>query len=54
LRFFELRNLMIGAVVLTLTLVIRWLLGIGSSVPPVAGKPERAQMSSMPGPPARP
>ena len=54
MRFFELRNLMIGSVVFTLTFVLGWLLGIGSSAPPVVGKPERAQITLMPDAPARP
>ena len=54
MRFFELRNLMIGSVVFTLTFVLGWLLGVGSSAPLVAGNSERAQITLTSDAPARP
>ena len=53
LRLFELRNLMIGSVVFTLTFIIGWLLGIGQ-VPLTPQKPTPTQSALLPDTPLRP
>jgi hypothetical protein len=50
---FELRNLMIGSLVFSLTFVVGWWLGVGS-MGPSTGKPAQAQGSLIPGGASRP